>query len=233
MNKEETKRNKTSLNKEKEREVSKQTIHDLAFNKGPRLVYVRKKPEPKLSLEKTNLNKETSEAELSKVQEILQEFIEKKLSMGWHIKQIEKILEQNTLEGNYSILDVFKAIDYTIKKKLGKEKFPKLPAEHTPINKQTIPTTPNIVTTTKIQNNKIYKQESPQKSEDEDNSEEQLLDFLTKNPKHEYATTELYRVLGLSARQGNKIKNKLLDKGKIKIEQIKNTKGWKKIIRLT
>jgi hypothetical protein len=252
-----------------EKEILPQTIHDLAFNKGPSLVYIRKKPEVKQPIIQGIQNQKTKEEkiekqgeeetmiqkrpELSKVQEILYEFAEKKLAMGWHIKQIENTLEQNTLEGNYSILDVFKAIDYAMKKRLQEEKFPKLREELAPQPKQaqiiqnqrpSAPArpihnpqiTPNIVTTTRIQGSKIYKPEQPQENkaisdENEENSEEQFLEFLTKNPKHEYTTTELYRFLGLSARKGNNIKNKLLSEGKIKIEQIKNTKGWKKIIR--
>jgi len=65
------------------------------------------------------------------------------------------------------------------------------------------------------------------------NDNEQLfLDFLTQNPKHNLATTEVYKQIGLSARKGTATKKSLEEKGLIEIKEIKYDKGWKKIIRL-
>ncbi|MDA3837073.1 MAG: DUF87 domain-containing protein [Nanoarchaeota archaeon] len=65
-------------------------------------------------------------------------------------------------------------------------------------------------------------------------SEEELklLKFLKENPAHKNATVALYDIVGLSARKGNVIKNKLLEKNLIKVEEVKSDKGWKKYIRL-
>jgi len=228
-------------------------------------------------------------AELNEVQKILYEFVEKKLNRGWHINMVERVLEENTIEGNYSIADVFNVINYALKQKLNKQEIPSLHTEEkitvmpqqeeskpvivTPkpvTNSQpaaapnyVIPSTftfvtqpaipkpviapsrpivatpkPNIVTTPEIQNNKVYKAESTPENGDNigedsnNNSEEKFLEFLGKNPSHNYTTTEIYNILGLSARKGNKVKNKLLESGIIKIEEVKNSKGWKKVIRL-
>jgi hypothetical protein len=54
---------------------------------------------------------------------------------------------------------------------------------------------------------------------------------LRDNSEHEYSTVELYNTLGLSARKGNKIREKLIQEGKIRIDEQKNEHGWKKIIR--
>lgn len=200
------------VNKRKDEE--KQTIQDLAFNRGP-LVYV-KKPEP---VQEPKTEKKISE--LNEKQKILYELVKKKLEKGRHIKEIEKILEENTIEGNYSIMDVYKTIDYALRQGLKKE-FPKLPEEKEK---------PSIVTTPKIQKDKVYKHKNTQEEEEEDNSEQEFLEYLSKNPNHTYTTTQLYDILGLSARKGNKVKKRLLEENKIKIEEVKNTKGWKKLIR--
>ena len=228
--------------------------------------------------------------ELTEVQKILYDFVDKKLGMGMHINVIERMLEENTIEGSYSIADVFNVINYALKQKLNnkKEEQIKLQQEElkpavTPVKepveenikpaasyvmptftfvtqpapkaasapksvsapKQEVPKlepkeaqTPKFVTTKEIQNNKIYKAEIPAKIEadsEEDNnrnSEGKFLEFLRENPNHELTTTELYNRLGFSARKGNKVKNKLMENGRIKIEEIKNAKGWKKLVRL-
>ena len=63
--------------------------------------------------------------------------------------------------------------------------------------------------------------------------EQVFMEFLQKNPKHNLSTTEVYRKIGLSARKGTNAKKSLEDKGLIKIEEVKYTKGWKKLIRLS
>lgn len=204
---------------------------------------------------------------LNEIQKILYEFVEKKLNMGWHINVIERMLEENTVEGNYSISDVFNVINYTLKQKLKRQEESK-PVVATPkpasgpkpvasqyvlpafnfvtkpvavpesINKpkiEPVAAAPfNNVTTIEIQNNNVYKEEIPAENIDEANdySEEKFLKFLKENPNHNYTTTEIYNTLGLSARKGNKVKNELMNLGKIKIEEVKNSKGWKKLIRL-
>lgn len=60
-----------------------------------------------------------------------------------------------------------------------------------------------------------------------------FMEFLERNPNHNFSTVEVYQKIGLSTRKGTNIKNTLLEKGLIKIEEIKYNKGWKKIIRLS
>jgi len=76
-------------------------------------------------------------------------------------------------------------------------------------------------------NEKVYK-----KNEELTEDEEMFLDLvrnLTRERK-EYSTTEIYKALKLSARKGNKIKNKLLDMRLIRVREIKDSKGRRKII---
>lgn len=159
------------------------------------------------------VNDETMEIgplnKLNTVQQVLHEFVQKKSSAGWSMKQIEQILEENAIEGNYSIADVFQVINYNLK--IGH-----------------------------LKNNKIYKEKGIRKNgslelgegSEQNNEKERFLTFLRENPNHNYNTTQLYKAIGLSPRKGNQIKNKLLDEGKIKIQEQKNNKGWKKIIQL-
>jgi|GEM_PF-676805 len=264
----------------------------------PRVVFVdTKRAEPMLKKENIEVYKDVESVrhmnpepasrvysipkeELTEIQKILYEFVEKKLSMGWQINAIERMLEENTIEGNYSIADVFNVINYTLKQRLNKSELnnkeeicdkeeikvpqkeepkpvvvkpvssytlptfsfvtqPTMPKTE-PVNKPKIepiaPVHPKIVTTSEIQSNKVYKAETPVKNEDTEgdngNSEEKFIEFLKENPNHSYTTTEIYSKLGFSARKGNKLKNRLLEQGKIKIEEVKNSKGWKKVIRL-
>jgi len=62
--------------------------------------------------------------------------------------------------------------------------------------------------------------------------ERKFFKFLKENPEHEKSVTEIYSIVGLSARKGNVIKNSLLKKDLIRVEEFKNEKGWKKFIRL-
>ncbi len=61
--------------------------------------------------------------------------------------------------------------------------------------------------------------------------EGRFLDFVRGNPNHELSTVDLYKIVNLSTRKGNVIKNKLLDKGFIKIEEKRSKAGWKKFIK--
>ncbi|OGJ17863.1 hypothetical protein A3K73_02135 [Candidatus Pacearchaeota archaeon RBG_13_36_9] len=253
----------------------------------PRMIYVDTKQAEPEAKKKVSRVFGAQREELSEVQKILYGFVEKKLNMGWHINMIERMLEENAIEGNYSIADVFNVINYALKNRLNNkeannlkagEEIKAIPKQQEPkpavlkpannpqtaVNSYTLPAftfvtqpvnmsklvsepkpadtlktkpatgtqIPEFVTTPKIQNNKVYKEIVPVENEDNNNSEEKFLDFLKKNPNHTYTTTEIYNMLGFSARKGNKIRNELLSAGKIKIEEIKNPKGWKKLIRL-
>ena len=62
--------------------------------------------------------------------------------------------------------------------------------------------------------------------------QEKFLRFLHQNPTHELSTVDVYKSVGLSARKGNVVKNELLERKLVKIQEEKNDKGWKKLIRL-
>lgn len=64
-----------------------------------------------------------------------------------------------------------------------------------------------------------------------DNEEKKILKYVYKNPNKN--TSQLYKDLKLSARKGNYLKNKLLSNGMIKINEVRNNKGWEKTIVLS
>lgn len=47
----------------------------------------------------------------------------------------------------------------------------------------------------------------------------------------QYGTAQAYKALNMSARQGNKIKEELIGLGLIEVEEIRNEKGWKKVLK--
>jgi Helicase HerA, central domain len=61
--------------------------------------------------------------------------------------------------------------------------------------------------------------------------EKSFMNYLLQNPGHEKSTVEFYKQVGLSTRKGNIVKNDLMYKGFIKIDEVKYSKGWKKLIR--
>ena len=189
-----------------------------------------------IAVEKPEKPVETEIAEnyLNPVQEILYEFVQKKLAMKMPLREIERVLNENTHRGNYSILDVSKVVNYALEQSFVVVGMPRSRPRNNTQN------TPKNVITQEKQN--IYK---PQKHTSEhnitenivqdnqqDKEQEEFLIFLQNNPNHDYSTVDIYKKLGLSARKGNKIKNQLLDKGLIKVEEKKYDKGWKKLIRL-
>jgi len=65
-----------------------------------------------------------------------------------------------------------------------------------------------------------------------DREQKMFLRFLEEN-QEDTGTVNIYRTLGFSSRKGNKIKNELLEKNLIFIQEEKNDKGWKKVIRIS
>ena len=113
------------------------------------------------------------------------------------MREIENILEKGISTNNYSESEIFAAINYFLKSKLG-DHFEESCFDLNGLNKE----------------------------------EKSFMNFLLQNPKHELSTTEFYKHIGLSTRKGNIVKNDLMYKGMIKIDEIKYSKGWKKLIRL-
>ncbi len=144
---------------------------------------------------------------LTPAQEILHEFAEDKLSQGWDINEIQRFMQERKEQGEYSNEDISKALVQELDNR--------------------------VVTLEGRQNKKVYKQEnSALFKKESDDAQKRFLAFLQENPSHELGTVQLYKQVGLSARKGNKIKDKLIEQNKIKIQEIKYNKGWKKIIKL-
>ncbi|MFH1787328.1 MAG: DUF87 domain-containing protein [archaeon] len=145
---------------------------------------------------------------LNSVQQVLYDFVKVKLDSGRDITELENLLESGRERGGYSISDIGAVINHALAEKFGEN--------HVFEGEQ-----------------KIYKVEIPLNSSNINSEQEMFLSFLQKNSDGNYGTVDIYKQLGLSARKGNKIKNELLDQNKIRVEEIRNDKGWKKIIRLS
>ncbi len=142
------------------------------------------------------------ETHLNNVQRVLYDFIEGKVKEGMKISDVENLLEKNKTN-DYSIKDIGKAVNHFLANQFEKK--------------------PDVVSC-ETQDN-VY-------DFDLEDLEERFLNFLQKNNDKDYGTVEIYKGLGLSSRKGNNIKNSLIEKDLICVEEVKNEKGWKKIIRL-
>ena len=140
---------------------------------------------------------------LNSTQKVLYEFVLKKLTQEKSLKEIEALLESGLNENSYTALDVLIVINHALNEKLKFEE---------PQDFQEVEIAEDLP-------NEL------------DTNEKKFLSFIKMNPEHEHTTVEIYKRLNLSTRKGNIIKNELLDKGLIKIQEIKNTKGWKKLIQ--
>ncbi len=145
------------------------------------------------------------EDKLTKTQEILSEFVHSKVNEGKKLNDVERLLESGLHSGYYSKKDILLVVSKFLSEKL------KLKSESNKISKSV-----EIVV--------------PQKFSNEENL---FLKFLLDNSGHNLPTVEFYKSIGVSSRKGNVIKDNLLKKGVIKIEEEKNAKGWKKLIRLS
>jgi len=94
----------------------------------------------------------------------------------------------------------------------------------------------SVTPSEKRQKRKVYKAKTPSKPRAkvpiDTTEQERFLAFLQANPDHNLSSVEVYKQVGLSARKGTKVKDQLLELGKIKIIEERSKKGWKKIIRL-
>ncbi len=145
---------------------------------------------------------------LNKTEEVLLEFAISKKEEKWEIKDIEKILEQGVNSGYYTISNVIKVMNALLEKEFNKFK--------KPIVKETID---------------VKQKEDLFKNLNED--EKKFIFYLLENPEHLYSTVELYKQMEFSSRKGNVIKKKLIEKNLIVIQEERNEKGWKKLIRLS
>ncbi|MFH1503360.1 MAG: DUF87 domain-containing protein [Candidatus Diapherotrites archaeon] len=143
---------------------------------------------------------------LTPTQEILYSFAREQLEKGRTLKSIERTLENGLSEKCYTLADISEIINSLINLKLDKREF-KLNLERSRTKEYPVMGTL-------------------------DKEEREFLVYLMDNPLHRESTVELYRKMKLSPRRGNILKNNLLTKGIIKIQEERNTRGWKKIIRL-
>ncbi|MEK6816141.1 MAG: hypothetical protein AABY09_00885, partial [Nanoarchaeota archaeon] len=60
---------------------------------------------------------------------------------------------------------------------------------------------------------------------------QKFLDFITKYPQ--YGTSQIYHLMELSARQGNKIKVELEELGLVEVVEKRSIAGWKKVLKTT
>lgn len=169
-------------------------------------------PEKKI-IKKTEEKKENP---LNPTQQILYEFVQKKTKEGTTLIEIERILEKEKDTKYFTSLDIIKTINFAIQERLSKK--PK-----------------NEKISIEVNLPKIEKNKSPEiniiETQNLTKDEQTFFKFLIENPNHEESTTGIYKKINLSTRKGNIVKNELLKKNLIQIQEIKNEKGWKKIIK--
>lgn len=187
------------------------------------------------NIEDNSLISEVHEVEektgLTPVQDVLYDFIKKQVEKGRTIKEAEKILEGGISEKLYKEADIFLATNYALGRILTKEDYlNSVKLGKINYQKEESYTSVNEGITNKPIIEVIYEDNLYTKSFSE---EKRFLDFLNENPSHTNSTVEIYKIIGLSTRKGNILKNKLLNKGLIKIHEERSDKGWKKIIRLS
>ncbi|HLC77988.1 MAG TPA: DUF87 domain-containing protein [Candidatus Nanoarchaeia archaeon] len=158
---------------------------------------------------------------MSPCQKILYNFVSKRLMEGGNLSSLENELEMYKEDGKYNSLDVSIVINQALKDELSKT-----------VSIQVKSNGDNVTT---LDKGKIYKETKSSQSgnfKHADNTQEMFLSFLRENPSANVGTVEIYKRLGLSSRKGDKIKSELLNSGLIIVEERKNDKGWKKIIKL-
>lgn len=192
-----------------------------------------------------------SKKDISETQKILSDFILSQMKDGISLNKIQRMLENNANEKLYSQNDINCAIDFSIKSRLDYRKenskeflvtemnLPKIKGyfeEHPiPFESEEIHIQEDSFDEDKNSEDKSEIEEVDfdiSKNHELNNEEQKFLEFLFKNPEHKKPTTEIYKTIGLSARKGNVVKNKLLEKNLISIEEERNEFGWKKYIRL-
>jgi len=147
--------------------------------------------------------------ELNQTQKVLLEFVKSKLSEDKKLNEIEKLLDSGIDSGYYSKKDVLVVINIALSGKLNFNK-----------------SKPSVRKAESVEIKKTL-------SENLTKEELSFVNFLMGNSNHCMSTVELYKSMGLSSRKGNVIKEKLFQKGILKIEEERNEKGWKKLIKLS
>jgi hypothetical protein len=212
---------------------------------------------------------------LSEAQNILLDYVRKKMAQGAELKQINAIMEDHPDRVNYTNVDVSKvinaALDIRMSRINGKQTInsteivevpkadiqPNLTKEEVKAELTKRRTQAKGKETQTIVESSDSKLANPSTQEpiaisdtsvsrtdstlpvdmiaklgDLTKEQESFLRYLEKNPTHDLSTVALYKEVGLSARKGNVVKNQLLERKLVKVQEEKNDKGWKKLIRL-
>ncbi len=153
-------------------------------------------------IQRETKNSSSNFSDLENVQEVLYVFVKNELEKGHSLISIEKILEKGLSNNYYTQKDIIFAVNKALKEELKKEKIEPL-SNFSALHLSEL-----------------------------NEEERSFLDFLIDNPEHNLCIVEFYKRIGFSTRKGNLIKNQLLKKGMIKIQEQKSKVGWKKFIRL-
>jgi len=173
---------------------------------------ISSEPKTQKVFEKTQIKSENTPkevvviSELTKTQKILLEFVKKKFSEGKGLNEIERLLDSGLVSGFYSKKDVLIVVNTILSEKLNKNK---------------------------TSQKEVQKSLSVSSFENLNSDELNFVNFLLENLQNNLSTTQIYKKVGFSPRKGNVIKEKLLKKGIIFVKEERNTKGWKKLIRLS
>ncbi|MGY4884286.1 MAG: ATP-binding protein [Nanobdellota archaeon] len=183
---------------------------------------------PEIPRNKEDLSEKKEVTGLTPVQDVLYDFIKKQVEKGRTIKEAEKMLEEGLPEKLYKEADIFLATNYALGRVLTKTDY------LNSVNKNRFSDNEEYFVSQDVDNNVIEFTYDNNLSKNKTLSDEdKFTDFLRKNPSHTKSTVEIYNIIGLSTRKGNILKNKLLTKGLIKVQEERSDKGWKKIIRLS
>jgi hypothetical protein len=184
--------------------------HDLQFKEE--LIHPKTSYEVNLEVPEIDNNSDINleiieDSVLTKTQEILYKFVSEQLSRKESLVEIRKVLNSEMEKGFYTKEDIAIAISHVLKPAEDK------PKEIKKLKESLLGKFPFIKTL--------------------EGEEKEFMLYLIKNPNHKNSTVELYKNMGFSGRKGNVLKNNLMNKGLIKTEEVKNSKGWKKFIRLS
>lgn len=168
--------------------------------------------------------------------------IQRRLANGEELNDIEK-----KLEAIYNPVAVMKGINRAMENKL-EEKMSKAeeviidedievnisePASILPKREEKIDTEGDSKDKkVSKENGNLYKSQNTDIYSHLNDEETKFISFLEKNPDHDLTTVKLYEAIGFSPRKGNKIKVELMEKDLLKIEEVKYSGGWKKMITL-
>ncbi len=169
--------------------------------------------ETSLSRQEITQSEIAEEYDSEYAQGILFSFVKEELAKGHDLKNIEKVLETGMGKNGYTEDDVLIVMNKALSEQLSSDSVD-----------------PSEITVTEIKEN----QEKLDRAflDNFEDEEQVFLSFLMEFSDHNYSTVELYKNMGFSARKGNTLKNKLMEREVIVVQEQKSKVGWKKFIRL-